>query len=360
MTTNKDLFAKHVGLQHFVETGTCLGRSVSLALELGFTDIRSVEAQPGRYTQCSADFAGDARVRLFYGESITMLPTMLADLNEPALFWIDAHPSGAGSYEIGHQTENIISELAIITNHRVNGHVILIDDLTADVGRFAKLLFPSAQIAVYDTDEGPAKVMEIKTVPSERVSLSQFNEVRIIENFFGGHIGQLIDIGAGAGVALSNSFELGLRGWHGLLVEASPIHFQNLCSNYIHRGGFELVNAALWTERKMMKFHLNSQLYSSLIAKDEPELYHAHYWVQTCTVEDLKVIQPEADLISIDIEGADILVFRQLIEAYPHCRLWVVEHAGKPLLRIDWQEMFEKHGLQILSETPENFVAQKV
>lgn len=189
--------------------------------------------------------------------------------------------------------------------------------------------------------------------------LSQDNEAEVIANFFGSHIGKFIDIGCSGGVSLSNTFQLGLLGWHGLLVEASPIHFQNLVANYIHRGGFEFLNAAIWSERKLMKFNLNPYFYSSLIHKEEPGLFISSYWVPTVIAEDLKAIQPECDLLSLDIESADIIVFPSLIEAYPDCKLCVVEHAKDDALKARWHEMFERYKLHVISETPENFLAAR-
>lgn len=189
--------------------------------------------------------------------------------------------------------------------------------------------------------------------------LSQDNEAEIISNFFGDHVGHFIDIGASGGVSLSNTFQLGLKNWKGVLVEASPIHFQNLASNYLHRGGFRLVNAAFWHERRVMEFHLNPFLYSSLIHKDEPNLYVSSYYVPTVIAEDLKAIQPECDLLSLDIESADIIVFPSLMDAYPHCKLCVVEHAKDEALKVKWHEMFERYKLHVIGETPENFLAAR-
>jgi len=189
--------------------------------------------------------------------------------------------------------------------------------------------------------------------------LSQFNEVEIIQKFFGSHRGHFIDIGCSSGVSLSNTYELGLQGWHGLLVEASPMHFASLVQNYIHRGGFKFVNGALWIERKMMQFHLNPYFYSSLIHKDEPNLFIASYWVQTVTAEDLKAIQPDCDFISLDIEGADVHVFPSLMLAYPQCRLVCVEHANKPDIRKMWAGLFDAHGFKVIAETPENYIASR-
>jgi len=190
-------------------------------------------------------------------------------------------------------------------------------------------------------------------------NLSQFNEDQIILNYFGDHVGFFVDVGASSGVALSNTFYLGLKHWKGLLVEASPTHFATLMANYVNRGGIELVNAAIWTERKMMRFFFNQWFYSSLIEKKEAGLYQACYWVQTCTADDLKAIQPECDVLSLDIENADIIVFPSLMAAYPKCRLVVVEHAKDPGLKARWMEQFAKFKLQVIAETPENYIAVK-
>lgn len=190
--------------------------------------------------------------------------------------------------------------------------------------------------------------------------ISQFNEYEIISEYFGCHKGRFIDIGASGGVSLSNTFQLGLNGWGGLLVEASPIHFQNLVANFIHRGGFEFLNAAMWTERKLMEFHLNSGFYSSLIQKDEANLYHSHYWVPTVIADDLWELEPEPDFISLDIEGADLAVFPSLLNRFPRCKLFCVEHANQPEVRKEWLALFENRNLRIVSETPENYIIEKL
>lgn len=189
--------------------------------------------------------------------------------------------------------------------------------------------------------------------------LSQFNEAEIIQTFFNGRVGKFIDIGASSGVSLSNTFELGLLGWHGLFVEASPTHFANLLTNYIHRGGFQFINGAFWTEHKLMKFHYNPYFYSSLIHKDEPGLFTGSFHVRTVTAKDLLELQPTADFISLDIEGADVHVFPSLIEAYPNVRLVCVEHAKNPSIKQKWNELFARFRFKIIAETPENYIASK-
>jgi len=119
----------------FIETGTNHGVSVYSALEAGFTIIKSVELDPKLYNQCLLKFSGNNKVKLYHGKSVDRLPEMIADIEIPSVFWLDAHPSGPGT--AGHEEwlkrdksvyqDNILAEeLGIILEH--GRHVILIDD----------------------------------------------------------------------------------------------------------------------------------------------------------------------------------------------------------------------------------------
>lgn len=169
-STNYELFAKHVNLGIFIETGTCWGRSVEMALRIEFHDIRSVEADKERFLHCNHKFASAERVKLWHGESAFLLPAMIYEVRSPALFLLDAHPSGDGSfgqdYETNpahHQSAVLRAELQIIHDHPVKGHVILIDDLTPDVNDFVRGLFPEATFNLYSVEDGVDKVLEVLT-----------------------------------------------------------------------------------------------------------------------------------------------------------------------------------------------------
>lgn len=62
------------------------------------------------------------------GSSLDMLPYILEGtrINEPALFWLDAH-AGAAKYARGPEDVPLMQELDIILSHR-NDHIIAIDD----------------------------------------------------------------------------------------------------------------------------------------------------------------------------------------------------------------------------------------
>ena len=52
---------------------------------------------------------------------------MLAQIDEPCLFWLDGHYS-AGITARGDKDTSVLDELRCILDHRVSNHVILIDD----------------------------------------------------------------------------------------------------------------------------------------------------------------------------------------------------------------------------------------
>lgn len=114
--------------KHFVETGTCVGDGVRCALDAGFEHIYSIEISEKLHAQNIETFREDHRVSLFCGNSETMLAQIIAKIEEPITFWLDAHYSG-GVTEMADSNCPIMKELQTIINHRVGRHTILIDDV---------------------------------------------------------------------------------------------------------------------------------------------------------------------------------------------------------------------------------------
>lgn len=122
----------------FIETGSCYGRSINLALEAGYTQIRSVEAKEEFYKHCLREFKDNPRVQLFYGKSVDQLPEMIYDLTQPAVFFLDAHVSGEASAgyqdwmekqeESDYDQDKVLkAEIAMILRHSCT-HLFIIDD----------------------------------------------------------------------------------------------------------------------------------------------------------------------------------------------------------------------------------------
>jgi len=125
--TSKELFGKYLN-NIFVETGTYHGDSVQTALDAGFKKVLSIELGVILYHNCIERFRKNKNVFLFNGDSIDVLPFVLADISEPATFWLDSHFSGVDTVQ-GKTNTPLLQELEIIKNHPVKNHTIMIDDL---------------------------------------------------------------------------------------------------------------------------------------------------------------------------------------------------------------------------------------
>ena len=53
----------------FVETGSWHGATVDRALDIGFTNVKIIEAGEDLYEKCCERFSGDERVTLYHGSS---------------------------------------------------------------------------------------------------------------------------------------------------------------------------------------------------------------------------------------------------------------------------------------------------
>lgn len=123
-----DEYRRRFGLQLFVETGTFQGEMIQAML--GRVDrIYSIELDDRWFENAQRCFAGRSDVRLLHGDSGSRLGDVLAEIDRPALFWLDAHYSGPATAR-GPLDSPIVHELEAIRAHPVAGHVILIDDVS--------------------------------------------------------------------------------------------------------------------------------------------------------------------------------------------------------------------------------------
>jgi hypothetical protein len=129
-------YAERYRLRTLVETGTYYGEMVAAMLDR-FDQICSIEFDPQLAALARRRFESHTHVRVLEGDSERLIPELLADITEPCLFWLDA-----GYYGFADQTSNtgrLASELNAILSHRIQEHVILLDDargLTGADGRY--------------------------------------------------------------------------------------------------------------------------------------------------------------------------------------------------------------------------------
>ena len=110
----------------FIETGTFTGEMVE-AMRPHFGRVISIEMSPEFHEGAARRFAGDPRIELLLGDSGVVLPRVLDQIRDRALFWLDGHFMG-GDTARSHDDTPVRHELSSLLAHPVRGHVVLIDD----------------------------------------------------------------------------------------------------------------------------------------------------------------------------------------------------------------------------------------
>ena len=119
-------YAQRYGLRILVETGTYHGEMVA-AMKGFFAEVISIELSPMLYAKARERFQRDRNVTLVQGDSGQEIGRVVAQLRQPALFWLDGHYS-AGETACGDKETPILEELGHILAAGDIGHVIIIDD----------------------------------------------------------------------------------------------------------------------------------------------------------------------------------------------------------------------------------------
>ena len=109
----------------FVETGTYRGETAAWA-SLHFSQVFTLENFRPTFDETVSRFGHLDNVKFLYGHSASVLPGLLQQVERDAVFWLDAHWMGEGSY--GETDEcPIITELRLL-NQSSHTHFIFIDD----------------------------------------------------------------------------------------------------------------------------------------------------------------------------------------------------------------------------------------
>ena len=205
---------------------------------------------------------------------------------------------------------------------------------------------------------------------------SQNEEEKYIIDFFKDVVGKkcLLSIGENDGKTLSNSFRLielnteVENGWLADLIEPSPIAFEKLQSLHtINLANVKCFQLAIGTESGIMDFHESgthlgkgdTSLLSTLVPQ-EKERWKDTEWnvipVQVLTYADFKSDTPyEYDFISIDAEGLDIEILKQI--DLTHTKLLCIEWNSIEQNKIDILEYTSKFGMtKILYQSGENLL----
>jgi len=112
-------------LRYFVETGTCSGRTTQLAA-LAFERVWTVEYCRWSFSeQVQARLGRHPNVEIGIGDSRLFLHDLFSQLDQPTLFFLDAHWSGQDDQRPPVECP-LIDELAML---QLEGrHVVIVDD----------------------------------------------------------------------------------------------------------------------------------------------------------------------------------------------------------------------------------------
>lgn len=152
---------------------------------------------------------------------------------------------------------------------------------------------------------------------------AQYGEDLILDEYFGNHVGRILELGANNGHVGSNTLHFFEKGWEGVCVEPSWRAigaWQNIMEKRgIDAEKVQLINGAIGLRRGLNVFWDCPQSTLSTCSqrckdyKDEWRGNAKKMWVPLFTVEDLLAIFPGPyDYISIDIEDWSIPIMREL------------------------------------------------
>ena len=121
-----------LGLAAAVETGTFMGRGAQ-ALRSVFPRVWSIELSDELYYAACREISAPG-LTFVYGSSVQVLPALLTEIAEPALFWLDGHYSGEGTAGVEMECPLLEEIAAIDASPNAPRSVLLIDDARLFLG----------------------------------------------------------------------------------------------------------------------------------------------------------------------------------------------------------------------------------
>lgn len=194
---------------------------------------------------------------------------------------------------------------------------------------------------------------------------SQRDEEKWILEFFGKAKGRFLDIGAYDGKTFSNTRQLALNGWGGVLVEPCPSVHKVLDSMYGSDERFQIVKVGIGLKQGVIPFY---NFCGDAVGSFDIE--HAKLWEEKgkrkYTVIQLPVITVanlvaqigiDFEFINIDTEGWSFDVLRSLpFMSMSKVKMICVEFDGQPQRIID---LLGCYGFEKLRQTAENLLMVK-
>lgn len=204
------------------------------------------------------------------------------------------------------------------------------------------------------------------------MSFSQNNEQEIIEGLFGEFKGTLLSVGENDGQTLSNVYSLLQKGWKGDLVECSPQVFPLLLNRHKDRSDVKCHKLAIGDRDGLVTLYDSGEL----LGTGDRALVSSVFFEETkrwaslnmpFSEEEVEMVSfrtfmgkhamyKKYDLISVDAEGFDLLILRQMDLDQLGCKLLCIEHNSLPAQVANIKEMTVPLGFKQIGYNAENIL----
>jgi hypothetical protein len=112
---------------HFIESGTYFGDTVA-NIQDKFQKVYTIDVSQSLYDKAKQRFQGNANVTCYHGDSATVMKNLLPLIQEPCIFWLDAHWS-MGNTEFKDVHVPLYKELDVIVAEMKFPSLVIIDDV---------------------------------------------------------------------------------------------------------------------------------------------------------------------------------------------------------------------------------------
>lgn len=183
----------------------------------------------------------------------------------------------------------------------------------------------------------------------------------------------VLDIGANDGELISNSRKVLLEGWNGILLEPSAKAFFRLSKLYSDNPKVRTLNYGISENSGRVKFFesgsmgfngKDTALYSS-VKEDEIKRWEgivqyeeseADFFTFNEFIKSENLLEKKIDFITIDAEGMDISILKQINLAELSCRLLCIEWNSIDHIANEIIEYCNGFGLYEITRNPENMI----
>lgn len=159
-------------LTTLVETGTCHG-AMCKAVANHFDSIHTIEMHQPNYRHATIKLKPYEHIKTYLGDSAEVLRELVVEIEEPALFFLDAHYSGGGTAR-GEIDTPVLEELRIIASRKQDEDIVIVDDRRLFKGE----AFHTEDYADYPTEE---QLLEIVCTEFSNHHMISFGDSFIIE-----------------------------------------------------------------------------------------------------------------------------------------------------------------------------------